>query len=132
MVRPNKKTVNGEAEDEPPLGEDRGLRKDVSQGANSSKTGEAEEQRLKELEEQVLRRQKELEECRAKAREKTLKQRIEEVEATLRNLNEQLQNANHDVINQEELHPATRISQERNNQKSFISIDTSSPLSTNL
>jgi hypothetical protein len=27
---------------------------------------------------------------------------------------------------------ATRISQERNNQKSFISIDTSSPLSTNL
>jgi hypothetical protein len=58
MARPNKKTVNGEAEDKPPLGEDRGLTKDVSQGANSSKTSKAEEQRLKELEEQVLRRQK--------------------------------------------------------------------------
>jgi hypothetical protein len=81
MARPNKKTVNGEAEDEPPLGKDQGLTKDVSQGANSSKTSEAEEQRLKELEEQVLRRQKELEECRARAREKTLKQRIEEAEA---------------------------------------------------
>jgi seryl-tRNA synthetase len=81
--------------------------------------GEAEEQRLKELEEQVLRRQKELEECRAKAREKTLKQRIEEAEVNLRNLNEQLQNANHKVINQEESHSATRISQERNNQNSF-------------
>jgi hypothetical protein len=50
MARPNKKTINGEAEDEPPLGEDQGLTKDVSQGANSSKMGEAEEQRLKELE----------------------------------------------------------------------------------
>jgi hypothetical protein len=57
MARPNKKTVNEETQDEQPLGEDRGLRK-VSQGANSSRTGEAEEQRLKELEEQVLRRQK--------------------------------------------------------------------------
>jgi hypothetical protein len=38
-----------------------------SQDVNSSKTGEAEEQRLKELEEQVLRRQKELQECRARA-----------------------------------------------------------------
>jgi t-SNARE complex subunit (syntaxin) len=120
MARPNKKTVNGEAENEPPLGEDRGLTKDVSQGANSSKMGEAEEQRLKKLEKQVLRRQKELEECRARAREKTLKQRIEEAEATLRNLNEQLQNANYEVINQEESHSATRISQERNNKKSFI------------
>jgi hypothetical protein len=27
MARPNKKTVNGEAKDEPPLGEDRGLTK---------------------------------------------------------------------------------------------------------
>jgi hypothetical protein len=30
MVRPNKKTVNEEAEDEPPLGENRGLTKEVS------------------------------------------------------------------------------------------------------
>jgi hypothetical protein len=132
MARPNKKTVNEEAEDEQPHDEDRSLTKEVSQGANSSRTGEAEEQRLKELEEQVLRRQKELEEYRARAREKTLKQRIEEAEATLRNLNEQLQNANHKVMNQEESHPAAKISQERNIQKSFISIDTSSPLSPNL
>jgi t-SNARE complex subunit (syntaxin) len=132
MVRPNKKTVNEETEDEQPLGEDRGLTKEVYQGANSSRTGEAEEQRLKELEEQVLRRQKELEEYRARAREKTLKQRIEEAKVTLRNLNEQLQNANLEVMNQEESHPAIRISQERNIQKTFISIDTSSPLSTNL
>jgi hypothetical protein len=67
MARPNKKTINEEAEDEPPLNEDRGLTKEVSQGANSSRTGEAEEQRFKELEEQVLRRQKELEECHARA-----------------------------------------------------------------
>jgi hypothetical protein len=99
MARPNKKAVNGATEDEPPLGEDRGLRKDASQDANSSIAGEAEEQRLRELEEQVLSRKKELEECRARAREKTLKQRIEEAEATLRNLNEQLQSENHEVIN---------------------------------
>jgi hypothetical protein len=54
MARPNKKTVNKETEDEQPLREDRGLTKEVSQGANSSRTAEAEEQRLKELEEQVL------------------------------------------------------------------------------
>jgi hypothetical protein len=35
-------------------------------------------------------------------------------------------------MNQEESHPATRISQERNIQNSFISIDTSSPPSINL
>jgi hypothetical protein len=70
MARPNKKTVNEETEDEQPLGEDRGLTKEVSQSANSSRTTEAEEQRLKELEEQVLRRQKELKECRAREREK--------------------------------------------------------------
>jgi hypothetical protein len=73
MARPNKKAVNGATEDEPPLGEDRGLTKDVFQDANSSKTGEAKEQRLRELQEQVLRRQKELKECYARAREKTLK-----------------------------------------------------------
>jgi hypothetical protein len=54
MARPNKKTVNEEIKDEQPLREDRGLTKEVSQGANSSRTAEAEEQRLKELEEQVL------------------------------------------------------------------------------
>jgi hypothetical protein len=51
MARQNKKAVNGAVEDEPPLGEDRGLTKNASQDANSSKTGENEEQRLRELEE---------------------------------------------------------------------------------
>jgi hypothetical protein len=51
MARPNKKIINEEAKDELPLGEDRGLTKEVSEGANSSRTGEAEEQKLKELEE---------------------------------------------------------------------------------
>jgi hypothetical protein len=67
MTRPNKKAINEATEDDPPLGEDRGLTKDVSQDANSSKTGKAEEQRLKELEEKVLRRQKKLKEYRARA-----------------------------------------------------------------
>jgi multidrug resistance efflux pump len=60
-------------------------------------------------------RQKELEECNARARKKTLKQRIAEAEATLHSLNEQLQNANYEVTNQEESHLTTRIYQERNN-----------------
>jgi hypothetical protein len=42
MARPNKKTVNEEIEDEQPPEEDRGLTKEVSQGANSSRMGEAE------------------------------------------------------------------------------------------
>ena len=80
----------------------------------------------------MLRKKKELEEYRARAREKSLKQRIEEVKATLRELNEQLQSASHQVTNLEEPNLATKASQEKNSQKSFISIDTSSPLSTNL
>ena len=80
----------------------------------------------------MLRKQKELEECRARAREKSLKQRIEEAEATLRELNEQLQSASHEVIHSEEPNSTTKASQEKNSQKSFISIDTSSPLSINL
>ena len=79
----------------------------------------------------MLRKQKELEECRARAREKSLKQRIEEVKATLRELNEQLQSASNHVINLEEPNLATKASQEKNSQKSFISIDTSSSLSIN-
>jgi hypothetical protein len=47
MARPNKNTVNEETKDEQPLGEDRGLTKEVSQGVNSSRTPKAEEQRLK-------------------------------------------------------------------------------------
>ena len=80
----------------------------------------------------MLRKQKELEECRARAREKSLKQKIEEAKATLHELNEQLQSASHEVINLEEPNSATKASQEKNSQKSFISIDTSSPLPINL
>jgi len=87
-------------------------------------SSEAKEQRLKELEDRVLRKQKELEECHARAREKSLKQRIEEAEATLRELIEQLQSASHKVINIEDPNSATRFSQEKNSQKSYISIDT--------
>ena len=67
-----------------------------------------------------------------KSKRKVHKQRIEEVEATLRELNKQLQSASHEVINVEDPNSATKVSQERNSQKSFISIDTSSPLSVNL
>jgi hypothetical protein len=96
------------------------------------KTSEAEERRLKELEDQVSRKQKELEECRVRAREKSVKQRIEEAEATLCELNEQLQSASHEDVNIEDPNSATNVSQEKISQKSFVSIDTSSPLSINL
>jgi exonuclease VII large subunit len=131
MGRPNKKVATRATKDDPPAVEDQILEKDAPQDPNSSIASEAEEQRLKELE-QVLRKQKELEECRTRVGEKSLKQRIEEPKATLRELNEQLQSASHEVINLEEPNSATKASQEKNSLKSFISIDPSSPLSINL
>ena len=71
-----------------------------------------------------MRKQKELEEYRTRVTEKSLKQRIEEAEATLHELNEQL--------HLKDPNSAIKASQEKNSQKSFISIDTSSPLSINL
>ena len=56
MGRPNKKVTTGITEDDPPTVEDQSLEKDGPQGPSSSKASEAEEQRLKELEEQVLRK----------------------------------------------------------------------------
>ena len=132
MGRPNKKVTTGVTEDDPPAVEDQSLEKDRPQYPNSLKASETKEQRLKELEEQVLRKQKELKECRARARVKFLKQRIEEAKATLCELNEQLQNASHEVIHLDEPNSATKASQEKNSQKSFTLIDTSSPLSINL
>jgi len=132
MGRPNKKVTTRVTEDDPPTVEDQSLEKMHPQDPNSLGASEAEEQRLKELEEQVLRKQKELEECSARAREKSLKQRIEEAKATFQELNEQLQSASHEVIHLDEPNSATKASQEKNPQKSFISINTSSPLSTNL
>ena len=61
----------------------------------------------------MLRKQKELEECHARAREKSLKQRIGETKATLRELNEQLQSASHEVIHLDEPNSATKASQEK-------------------
>ena len=71
MGRPNKKVTTGVTEDDPPAVEDQSLEKDIPQNPSSSKASESEEQRLKELEEQVLRKQKELKECRARAREES-------------------------------------------------------------
>ena len=56
MGRPNKKVTTGVTEDDPPIVEDHTLKKDPPQDPSSSKASEAKEQRLKELEEQVLRK----------------------------------------------------------------------------
>ena len=72
MGKPNKKVTTGVTEDNPPIIKDQSLKKDAPQDPSSSKASEAQEQRLRELEEQVLRKQKELEECRTRAREKYL------------------------------------------------------------
>ena len=71
--RPNKKVTTGVTKDDPPTVEDQSLKKDAPQDPSSSKASEAEDQRLKELEEQVLRKQKKLEECGTRPREKSLK-----------------------------------------------------------
>lgn len=97
-----------------------------------NQTSEEEERRLKELENQLQIKKKELEECRAKQREKSLKQKIEEAEATLRRLNEEIQSTNNEVINIDEPSSAAKASQEKISQKSFTSIDTDFPLSINL
>ena len=51
MGRPNKKVTTEVTEDDPPTVEDQSLEKDTPQDPSSSKASEAEEQRLKELEE---------------------------------------------------------------------------------
>ena len=56
MGRPNKKATTGVTEDDPPTVGDQSLEKDAPQDPSSSKASKAEEQRLKELEEQVLRK----------------------------------------------------------------------------
>jgi hypothetical protein len=58
MGRHNKKVTIGVTEDDPSATEDQSLQKDAPQDPNSSGASEAEEQRLKELEKQVLRKQK--------------------------------------------------------------------------
>jgi hypothetical protein len=58
MSRPNKKVTTRVADNDPPTIKDQDLEKDVNQDPSSSKASEVEEQRLKELEEQVLRKKR--------------------------------------------------------------------------
>jgi len=71
MGRPNKKVTTGITEDDPPTVKDQSLKKDAPQDPSSSKASEAEEQRLKELEKQVLRKQNNLKNV-AQEQEKSL------------------------------------------------------------
>ena len=73
-----------------------------------------------------------LEEFQASVREKSLKQKIKEAEATLRHLNEEIESASHEFIQVDYLGSAAKTSEERTSQRSFISIVSSSPLSINL
>jgi hypothetical protein len=118
LGRPGRNVISGATEEDPPAtGEDQSLEKDAPQDPNSSKASEAEEQGLKELEEQLILKQKELKKCYARAREKSLKQR-EEAEAALRNLNEQLQSASHEVIK----HGRPKFSNKSFSRKEFSKI----------
>jgi len=60
MGRANKKVTTGVTKDDPPTVKNQNLEKEAPQDPNSLGAREAEEQRLKELEEQVLGKQKEL------------------------------------------------------------------------
>ena len=107
--RPSKKVTTGATKDESPgIGDDQNLEKGPPQDPNSSKASEAKEQRLKELEDQLQAKQKELEECRARIRQKTLKQTIEEAEVTLQHLNKQNQSESHELINVDDPNPAAK------------------------
>jgi molecular chaperone GrpE (heat shock protein) len=81
MGRPRKKTTHTENEDEPPqTDEEQGLNQ-TKQGpsdpsASNQNTNKAEEQRLKELQDHLQAKQKKLEECQAKVRENSLRQKI--------------------------------------------------------
>ena len=61
MGRPNKKVVIGGSEDNPPItSEDQGLEKEAPQDPITSNANEEEEQRLKDLQDQLQAKQKEL------------------------------------------------------------------------
>ena len=74
--KPDRKVVNGASEDNPPIREDQSLEKDTPQDQKTSKASEAEEQILKELEEQLLLKQNWW--MPHKSKKMSLKQRIEE------------------------------------------------------
>jgi hypothetical protein len=63
---------------------------------------------------------------------KSLKQRIQKVKDTLQHLNNEIHNINQDGTHHDNRGSTTIASQERSSQQPFISIDTTSPLSTNM
>jgi hypothetical protein len=131
-----KKTIPNENDGLPRTDEEQGLNQ-IKQGpidpsTSNQNESEVEEQRLKELQDQLQIKQKELELCRAKVREKSWRQKIEEAEASLRHLNEEIHSANQEVIHIDDIGSATIASQERSSQRPFIRIDPSSSLSTSL
>jgi hypothetical protein len=74
MGRSSKKVVTGGSKDNPPItSEDQGLEKEAPQDPNTSNANKEEERRLKDLQDQLQAKHKELEECRASVREKLLK-----------------------------------------------------------
>lgn len=68
----------------------------------------------------------------SKNKRKSLKQKIEEAEATLRRLNEEIENESNEVIITDEPHSAAKSSQEKDSQATFTTIDTDSPLAINI
>lgn len=80
-----------------------------------------EERRLKELKEELINKNKQLEEARAKTREKSLKQKIEEAEAAVRRLNEEIENES-EVIIQDPI-SASKSTQEKEVQHPIVVAD---------
>ena len=72
MYRHSKKVTTWVTEDDPPTVRNQSLEKDAPQDPNPSGVSEAEEQRLKELEEQVLRKEKKNSKNVAQEQEKSL------------------------------------------------------------
>ena len=127
MARPKSKATSADETrdqlNETTIIDEDNLTKDQDQSSNN----EEEERRLKLLEDELVQKQKELEACRLKTREKTLRQRIEEEDETLKRLNKEIENEKAEVEIIEEPTSATKSNQDKNT-KSFMAIDTESLL----
>lgn len=95
--------------------------------SNTPSEEQNEQQRFKQLEEVLITKKKKLEACRAKTREKSLKQKIEEAEAEIRMLNEEIQKETDEVTI---LDPtsATKSFEGKEVHNPISTIDTESPL----
>lgn len=107
----NKKTTSAkdtgtQDKETPPGDEDK-----IFKGQNLTNSSEEEERRLKELEEELEAKNKELEACQARAREKSLKQRIEEAKDD--GQSKEIENESNEVINIDELGSAAKGSQKK-------------------